>query len=332
MMINGYLLISLLLIMFVILLFNFYKFKKERESLQELIEEKNKMEEFMLNLIPKPIFIMDITGRYLNVNKQFEDFFNVQREVIVGKDIKSVENRELEKLGKIIDMELKGARKYGLNAVSSKPLDISLRSQDFDVKRIKISKAFFVNDKGRIGGIVGIIEDITEQEKKISDLMKKAILDELTMVYNRRYFNLVVNEEIERAKRYQQKLSIIIFDVDFFKKINDTYGHQTGDYVLKKLSNIIKKSIRTTDMLFRIGGEEFAILLPNTDLEAALKVAEKLCRIVEGTRFDTVKKVTISMGVTELRQDDDMESFYKRGDKALYQAKENGRNRVESKH
>ncbi|MGA1845923.1 diguanylate cyclase [Deferribacter abyssi] len=331
MIINIYLLIIIFLIIFVILIFNFYKVKREKKSLQKLIEEKKKLEEFMLNLIPKPIFIVDITGKYLNINKQFEDYFCVKRENLIGKDIKSVDIRELDKLGKIIDLELKGARKYGLSAVTSKPLEISLRSQLFDVKRIKISKSFFVNDKGKIGGFVGIIDDVTEQEKKISDLMKKAILDELTMAYNRRYFNLVVNEEIERAKRYRQKLGLIIFDIDFFKKINDTFGHQAGDYVLKKLSNIIKKNIRTTDILFRVGGEEFAILLPNTDLEAACNVAEKLRRIIENIQFDTVKKVTISMGVTELKEGDDMESFYDRCDQALYQAKENGRNRIESK-
>jgi diguanylate cyclase (GGDEF)-like protein len=118
-------------------------------------------------------------------------------------------------------------------------------------------------------------------------------------------------------------------DIDYFKKINDTYGHDTGDKVLETMSSIFRVSIRGFDSLIRWGGEEFLLIAPTTDLEKAGLLAERLRKIIENQSFDTAGKITISLGVASFRSDDNKDSIVKRADEALYVAKRNGRNRVE---
>ena len=139
--------------------------------------------------------------------------------------------------------------------------------------------------------------------------------------------NIRLNEEILKAKRYNTPLSIIYFDIDHFKQINDTYGHKKGDFILKEVSKIILQNIRKTDIFGRWGGEEFIIILPFTDLENALILAEKLRKKIEEHDFDGIN-ITISFGVTELKIDDNADTLINRADEALYKAKNKGRNRV----
>lgn len=166
---------------------------------------------------------------------------------------------------------------------------------------------------------------------KINEKLKLlAATDKLTGLFNRNKFYEIANLEVERSKRYKRPLSLIIFDIDYFKRINDKYGHNVGDYVLKKLSKIVKDSIRKSDFLFRWGGEEFIVLAPETDINGAEKLAEKLRKAVEDFEFDTIKYVTISLGVAQYndKKDKDIDSLINRADKALYVSKESGRNCV----
>ncbi|MFT9497917.1 GGDEF domain-containing protein [Anaerosolibacter sp.] len=153
--------------------------------------------------------------------------------------------------------------------------------------------------------------------------------DGLTKLYNRRYFNEYLGREISVVERYAKDLSMIMFDIDHFKKVNDTYGHDIGDSVLKELSNLVQNHIRQSDMLARIGGEEFVVVAPETDGDCALLLSEKIRKIVEEHDFMHVGKITISLGVTQFTQGDCSDSIYKRADTALYKAKKNGRNRSE---
>lgn len=153
--------------------------------------------------------------------------------------------------------------------------------------------------------------------------------DRLTNVYNRRYFNEYLGKEIMRSERRQGYLSFIMFDIDHFKRVNDTYGHDVGDSVLKELSKLIQVNIRKSDILSRLGGEEFGILAPETKIEDAHILSEKLRGIVECHTFKHVGQITISLGVTQFRQGDNIDSIYKRADVALYTAKNHGRNRSE---
>ncbi len=167
---------------------------------------------------------------------------------------------------------------------------------------------------------------LTLANKKLHQL---AEIDFLTNIYNRRIFLRFLEAEINKATRYSKSFSLIMFDIDHFKAVNDTYGHDVGDYVLKTTVDIIKKDIRRTDVFVRYGGEEFIIMLPEIAIEGAKLCAENTRATIEQNNFDKVKKITISVGVTMFKENDTINSITKRVDEALYRAKDNGRNRVE---
>ena len=168
-------------------------------------------------------------------------------------------------------------------------------------------------------------EQLKEKNEK---LLKSAITDELTGVYNRKFFEKRVVEEMEIADRANEHISLIIFDLDRFKLVNDNFGHQFGDEVLKRTTQIAGDLIRKTDFLNRVGGEEFAIILPNTNKAQAVFVAEKVRKALEDNKHFKVGQVTGSFGVAERMKAESLRSWYKRADNALYQAKNTGRNRV----
>lgn len=153
--------------------------------------------------------------------------------------------------------------------------------------------------------------------------------DPLTKIYNRRYFNEYLYNQIQKSERYKRDMSFIFLDIDYFKKVNDNFGHDVGDSVLKELSHLIQTNIRKSDLLARLGGEEFGILVAENNVEKAYSLAEKLRKIVEAHDFRDVGKLTISLGVTEYVPGDNVDTIYKRVDSALYKAKNNGRNRSE---
>ncbi|MGZ5049945.1 MAG: GGDEF domain-containing protein [Methylobacter sp.] len=161
--------------------------------------------------------------------------------------------------------------------------------------------------------------------------LKMAYTDPLTQTHNRASFNGTIKREMSLAARNNSNLSIIFFDVDHFKAINDTYGHDCGDTTLRLSAKWIKESLRESDIIFRYGGEEFVILLSDTDLDGATLLAERIRSSIErhtiAYDMKTIK-ITASMGVSSLRNDDTLESFIKRADDAMYQAKSSGRNRV----
>lgn len=171
--------------------------------------------------------------------------------------------------------------------------------------------------------------EIMERLKNEAELIQLASIDPLTAIYNRRKFNDVLHYELNRDERYHNKLSIIFCDLDYFKAINDEYGHNIGDDVLRVFSQLISGIIRKTDIFARWGGEEFALLLPETDIDTAAQMAEKLRQATADYNFPYVEHITASFGVTQFIDNDDEKKFVSRADDALYLAKENGRNTVE---
>ena len=159
-----------------------------------------------------------------------------------------------------------------------------------------------------------------------------SVLDGLTGLYNRRQFELGLEQEYNRTKRHPADFSLAILDIDFFKKVNDNYGHQYGDYVLKTVSDLMKASFRKTDLLYRYGGEELVMIMPETNIEGALIPVQRLRRTVEEYDFDyngVKAKVTVSIGLTMNYQEfKNSSELLKTADEALYKAKEGGRNRV----
>lgn len=165
----------------------------------------------------------------------------------------------------------------------------------------------------------------------LAQLEPLATTDQLTGLYNRHYFTSELVKQINIWRRYQRPLSIIILDIDYFKKINDTYGHVAGDYVLRTLSEICQEIVRDIDTVARIGGEEFAILLPSTAVNGALQTAERIRKETEAHSFkydDVGFRLTVSMGVAELTDESwSITEFMKAADEMLYKAKNAGRNR-----
>lgn len=159
-----------------------------------------------------------------------------------------------------------------------------------------------------------------------------SVLDGLTGLYNRRQFEITLEQEYNRTKRHPSDFSIAILDIDFFKKVNDTYGHQYGDYVLKTVADLMKQSFRKTDLLYRYGGEELVMIMPETNIEGALIPVQRLRRMVEEYDFDyngVKAKVTVSIGLSMNYQNlNSSAEILKSADEALYKAKEGGRNRV----
>ena len=172
-----------------------------------------------------------------------------------------------------------------------------------------------------------LVYAVTEQSRRLKDM---AVKDAMTGAYNRRYLEIQLEQALDSWRRYQRLSSVLLIDIDFFKRINDRYGHAVGDTAIKSLVDVISSNIRSVDTLCRYGGEEFVILLSETGADNAQRVAEKLRSLVETSRvLPEGSNMTISVGVCEVANADDLDHWLNLADGALYLAKHNGRNRVE---
>lgn len=174
----------------------------------------------------------------------------------------------------------------------------------------------------------GIIVNIQDKKDHELELVKLATTDNLTGLYNRMYFDQLLEYEIHRHEREKKPLTLVLLDLDFFKRVNDNWGHDIGDDVLKLATSTIKNSIRKTDIMARWGGEEFIILLPNTSLDKAISLTENIRIIVEGINHNKVGVVTASFGVASKNKNESLDEWFKNVDNAMFRAKELGRNQV----
>ncbi len=211
-----------------------------------------------------------------------------------------------------------------------KKLEVDKRVVLMRGKNMYESKFFLIHlsEKTDNGNIIVTFSEITTIVKKKHQYEHDANTDKLTQISNRAGFNMVSAQMIKKSKREKSDLSIVLIDIDYFKKINDSFGHMVGDYVLKSFTRLVLENIRIFDTFSRWGGEEFTLLLANTTLEDAKKIAENLRIIIEKYDFGLDKKLTCSFGVACRNDKDTNESLFGRVDKALYQAKNSGRNRV----
>lgn len=211
---------------------------------------------------------------------------------------------------------------------------VSESKEGFKVKMFDIRKGMdrvFLGNTKRLPGeeklYVISFRDITDIDNESRRFEYLSVTDSLTGIYNRLKFDNVLEGEIQRAKRFKRTFSLVMFDIDQFKDINDTFGHDAGDDLLKIMTRVLAKHVRSTDTFARWGGDEFAVLVVETPLEGATALAEKLRADTEATDF-AFGKVTCSFGVTEFKGTDDLASIIKRVDEALYEAKSSGRNKV----
>lgn len=173
--------------------------------------------------------------------------------------------------------------------------------------------------------LIHLYLSLKEKERKLEEL---ATIDDLTRLPNKRSIQEHLVREFNRAKRKGSPLSVAVMDLDDFKWINDTYGHLVGDRILREFASILRKNLRVTDIVGRFGGDELIIIMPETDLKMAINTVERLRRVIESATFKPVGNLTVSVGVTELREGDTPEELLRRADEKLYQAKREGKNRV----
>lgn len=186
---------------------------------------------------------------------------------------------------------------------------------------------------GRDTEMTAVIRDISDRTKLVAELQRAATTDSLTGIYNRRYADQALPKELQRAKRFDHHTALVMFDLDYFKNINDNYGHEKGDEVLQAVVNVTLKEIREIDIFCRWGGEEFLLILPETGKESAALLADRIRLAIHTIKFTWLgysESISASFGVTESSAEDiDDNPILRRADSAMYAAKNSGRNCIQ---
>ena len=274
------------------------------------------------------LVMIDDHGRVAFWNRSAEEMFGLSREEMMGRPLHDVvakpEDRNLAMAGYL------GFASTGRGRVVNAITEVRARKGDGSFFPVELSVAAF--RQANRWWAVGAARDISERKGTEELLVRLATTDSLTGLLNRRRFLEAGDAELDRAGRFGHPASLIMFDVDHFKTVNDTLGHAVGDMVLSALARAAGETLRGVDILGRIGGEEFVALLPETGIEDALYAAERLRATVESMEIvagKTPLSVTISLGVAQWEGAENLEGLLGRADAALYRAKETGRNRVE---
>jgi diguanylate cyclase (GGDEF)-like protein len=204
---------------------------------------------------------------------------------------------------------------------------INMGASDFVIKPVRLEELLL-----RLKRVLKERELTQERVRMMEKLQKLAITDGLTKLHNSRSFYSQIEVEVDRFNRYKHPLSLLLLDIDHFKEYNDTFGHLEGDKVLVRISQIIKSCLRKLDTAYRYGGEEFTVILPETNCEEAKTVAERIRNAVKADKFAPKAQnevtITISIGVTEYSPEEELSAFIQRADKAMYTSKQEGRNKV----
>ena len=215
---------------------------------------------------------------------------------------------------------------------SPQQIDVCMKHKDGSRVWISTNAYMLRDENGKTVGLEGIARNISERKALEEKLTNLARIDDLTQIYNRRYFYEEAEKQLLHAHRYQHPFALLMLDLDFFKQVNDTYGHRTGDELLKHFAQICREIIRETDIFGRMGGEEFAILLPETDLDSAMLLTERIRHTVETRPLslqDAALFYSTSLGIAMNEKDGmPLGKLLSHADKALYAAKSAGRNRV----
>ena len=230
--------------------------------------------------------------------------------------------------GVIFNRNDKVVIKSDLPFLDKKYFDKNIKNKDY-VKFKENGHTYWAIRSGNNKYIIDTFEGI---DKLVENLKEEAIYDALTHCFNKKEIEVLLEKSLKEFLRYNTPLSVLMLDIDFFKKVNDTYGHLAGDFILKEVANIIRSTIRNSDICGRFGGEEFIIVLPNTKLSGAMKLAERIRGNIEKNDFifqDKKIPITVSIGITSASKNDTLFSIIERVDEALYEAKNKGRNRVE---
>lgn len=284
------------------------------------IKIKNKELEIITSTMGSGLAILDTEGIVKFINNAALNMLGFSKEEILGSSFhEAVHKHAGSKENCPIFLSIKSVKNYDADDMfetkDGRHIDVSIRL-----------RPLFIDDN-HIGSIL-VFDDITERKQMEKKLFMLATVDHLTGLYNRRYTVEAMNKFKNQSDRYGYPLSVMMLDVDNFKKINDTFGHETGDEVLKTLAKTIKENIRASDIPSRWGGEEFLVVLPNTDLDGAVNLAERIREAVSRVEVGPVKRFTISVGVAQYDFGETIDDLVIKADRGLYEAKRSGKNRV----
>ncbi len=274
------------------------------------------------------IIIVTHNENITNVNKKFLDFFEIKNFDDFTSSGKNIFDFFQEEFGFITKEKINKQESWIQYIKDLHEIDriVKIKNSSNEEKIFAINVDFYENKDNYY---VFSLTDITKLKEKSNLLEYQASHDKLTGLFNRNRFDELYSKEIKRAKRYENNLSIILFDIDDFKNVNDNYGHQIGDEVLIEISKILLNNVREPDICVRWGGEEFLILLPQTNLEGAKAVAEKIrVTIIEKPLTEKNLPISASFGVCQMDENDDDFSLISKSDKLLYLAKKSGKNIV----
>lgn len=284
------------------------KLLKAYEKLDEFTSILNK---YVITAKTKP------DSTIVEVSDAFEKVSGYSKDELIGKSISIIKHPEQDRtIIKDLWKNISNKRVWVGNIKNRKK-----SGEEYWLEQTIIPK--LDEDKKNIENFLSISVDITAK----MELEKIASIDKLTDIYNRRMLDQFLQVEIEIASRHNEDLSLMVIDIDYFKKVNDNYGHLVGDMVLSQLAKIISDNLRNSDIFGRYGGEEFLIICPKTTKENTLVLAEKLRTIVKTSEFDEVGYKTVSIGISDFQKDDTIESLFKKADEALYEAKNSGRDK-----
>jgi len=299
----------------------------ERRKIEKELKERNEILSTIMESAGDAIIMLDDKGKVTFWNPAAERILGYSEEEIIGKDLHMFMIQDM-RLYEAYREAFKRFRSTGKGSVVGKTVEMKTRHKngyeidvELSLSAVKIKDAWHA---------IGIIRDISERKRFEELLYRQSITDPLTNIYNRRFFMQMLEQEIERTKRNKKPFSLVMFDLDHFKNINDRFGHAAGDIVLRSVADTVKGRIRKTDYFARWGGEEFIILLPETSLDDAVALAEELRKQISMMELEGIDKITASFGVTEYRDTDTIDTVLIRVDNMLYEAKGEGRNCVKS--
>lgn len=297
----------------------------DKLTLEQLLHGNHIALQLVVDAFPFPVFYKDNQGRYLGCNKAYEEYTGLKRENILGKDVFSVFEEEAAAIFHRSDQEL-------LNNPGIQIYETPVTREYQGTRFVKFQKATFLDEQGRVAGLIGAIIDITEQKELEQKLKKLASYDDLTDIYNRREGRKQLKKLARYCNRKQRPLTVMLIDLDNFKSINDRYGHDSGDRILKKAAKCLSQHSRANDVLCRYGGEEFLIVLPETDIEEALGIAERHRQALSQLSIEVgnhkTLHITASFGISEMDLNTSEQQLLKQADVALYKAKGLGKNRI----
>ena len=296
----------------------------ERRKVEKALKESEKRFRSLVEESKDAIVSTDKKGNLLLVNPAGMALFG-----LANAELASINFQELYVEPEMVRRFTAAIREKG----HIRDFGVQLRGKDGKIMDCLMTVITKQSDDSALMGYEGIIRDVTPYKKMEEELRRLATIDSLTGINNRRNFLDLTQKEISRSSRYDRPFSMVMLDIDHFKKVNDTYGHSVGDKVLIEFCAVCLKQLRETDIMGRLGGEEFAIALVECDPEMAAIFAERIRLAVAShtVPIDSEEiRFTVSLGVTSMRQGCNLDSILERADNALYKAKENGRNQVQS--